>query len=217
MKKKCKDFKGNEFNSIKDMCKYWGISISLYYSRINSGWKLKDILTIPSKKSKNSKLSSKKCTDFKGNEFNSIKDMCDYYNISYDLYRSRIWRGWSQQDALSLVVYDRSSCVLKYEDHLGNKFPTIKSMCKHWGIKVTTYNGRIACGWSKEKALTFKEKIVGKNKCKECTDYLGNKYSSFTEMCNKYGIKYDTYLNRLHKGWSQKDALTKKTKKYKKK
>lgn len=210
MKKKCKDFKGNEFNSIKDMCDYYNVSIGLYYSRVASGWGLKDILTIPSKKPKNSKFKSKKCKDFKGNEFNSIKDMCNYYGISYDLYRNRIWRGWSQQDALSLVVYNRNSCNYKYEDHLGNKFPTIKAMCEHWGIKFHTYYGRIKCGWSKEKALTFKDKIVGKNRCIECTDHLGNKYTSFTEMCNKYGINYDTYLYRLNKGWSQKDALTKK-------
>lgn len=50
--------------------------------------------------------------------------------------------------------------------------------------------------------------------CKPCTDYLGNHYSSQEIMCEHYNIKPSTYLKRIARGATQKEALTKKVKPY---
>lgn len=34
---KVKDHVGNEFNSVEEMCKHYGVSKSTYYNRVNSG------------------------------------------------------------------------------------------------------------------------------------------------------------------------------------
>lgn len=38
-------------------------------------------------------------------------------------------------------------------------------------------------------------------------DYLGNSYSSISDMCKAYGVRYDTYRTRLNLGWSKEEAL----------
>ena len=43
---------------------------------------------------------------------------------------------------------------------------------------------------------------------KVATDHLGNEYLSVRAMCATYGIKYDTYKQRIKSGWTQEDALT---------
>lgn len=46
-------------------------------------------------------------------------------------------------------------------------------------------------------------------KSKECKDHLGNIYSSKADMCRFYKISVQVYNNRIAKGLSIKDALTK--------
>ena len=51
--KKCKDHKGNEFNSIVEMCDYWHISPYCYYLRTKKlKWDIKKALTTPSREKK---------------------------------------------------------------------------------------------------------------------------------------------------------------------
>ena len=47
--KPCVDHLGNHFDSIRDMCKYHGISDSVWQQRSKRRWELKDILTTPVK------------------------------------------------------------------------------------------------------------------------------------------------------------------------
>ena len=42
---------------------------------------------------------------------------------------------------------------------------------------------------------------------KVCTDHLGNKYRSFSDMCNAYNQKRTTVQQRLKKGYTLKEAL----------
>lgn len=48
---------------------------------------------------------------------------------------------------------------------------------------------------------------------KECTDHLGNKFSTVREMCDFYDIGESTYRWRLKKGWSLEQTLTSKSQK----
>ena len=43
----------------------------------------------------------------------------------------------------------------QYFDHLGNSYPSISVMCKHYGISIAAYTYRINNGWSKKNALTI--------------------------------------------------------------
>lgn len=51
--KKCKDHKGQEFNSIVEMCDYWHISPYCFYLRTKKlNWDVKKALTTPSREKK---------------------------------------------------------------------------------------------------------------------------------------------------------------------
>ena len=45
-------------------------------------------------------MNKKKVTDFEGNEFETVKDMCEYYELSYHTYLKRIKDGWDPKSAL---------------------------------------------------------------------------------------------------------------------
>ena len=92
------------------------------------------------------------------------------------------------------------------EDHLGNKFESVATMCRFWGIDRRTYQARIKLGWSVERALTTP---VGENeKGKTVTDHLGNEFKSIEAMCKFWNIKRNIYVKRIRRGWSVEDALT---------
>ena len=88
-------------------------------------------------------------------------------------------------------------------DHLGNKYNSITSMCKAYGVNKTTFKFRISQGASIEEALTgtFTQKRV-------CYDHLGNKYKSQAEMCKAYDISCPAFNYRLRNGWTVEEALT---------
>ena len=61
-------------------------------------------------------------------------------------------------------------------DHLGNKFESITSMCKHWGIGLRTFQYRMKQGLTLEQTLTTPIKDL------TVTDHLGNKFESKKAM-----------------------------------
>lgn len=145
----CKDHLGNNFSSIGDMIKHYGITRTVYGYRKKLGWSLKDILTTPSKE-------QEEIVDHLGNKYETMQEMASKYPCKTpDTYRSRINAGMSVEKALMTPitkrVYKKSrECF----DHLGNKYETLKSMCKHYGIEPNTYKARRKKGVPIEEALT---------------------------------------------------------------
>lgn len=95
--KPCADHEGNVYGSIKEMCKHWGIHPETFSRRIRVyNMSLKEALTNPVKAN-----GGIMCYDHLGNEFFSIKEMCEYYKVERKLYTYRISHGWSTEDALT--------------------------------------------------------------------------------------------------------------------
>lgn len=141
--------------------------------------------------------------DHLGNGFKTQNEMCKCWNINPTTFRYNISQGRSVEEALT--TKQETGCA----DHLGNKFASKNQMCKHYGIAMHTFSNRLDKGWSLEKALTTKRNGIDKKK-KECTDHLGNKFKSKTEMCEYYGVNIATLGSRLESGYSLEEALTKK-------
>lgn len=191
---KCKDFNGRVFDSVSEMCRYYGVSVSTYNNRIKNGWEQKKALM--------TKTNHKRETvsDGMGNIFKSISEMCRHYGIDRSVYNYRVRTGWSRQEALGIV--DRDNYVT---DHMGNKYKSINKMVQNYGIDINTYIQRVEAGWDKEKALT--EEPNNRVYTNGVSDHLGNKFKSLYDMCQYYGISEATYIQRLKLGWSQQDAL----------
>lgn len=80
-------------------------------------------------------------------------------------------------------------------------------MCSYWGITPWTYARRINKGWTLEKALTEPLCEMTQRAAKPCTDHLGNKFDSVTDMCRYHGVAISTFGNRRLKGASLEQAL----------
>lgn len=113
--KPVKDHLGNEFSSEKEMCEEWNIDYDNYRRRISTGWDMQKALEAPvnrykkthnrtHKSSSSPKHRKKYCVDHLGNIFNTEKEMCAAWNISWYTYRSRIIAGWVKEDALTTPV-----------------------------------------------------------------------------------------------------------------
>lgn len=189
---KCKDHLGNEFDSIKDMCKYWNISNNIYNSRKRYGWDLEKILTTPVKDKCNT------CIDHLGNEFKTEKDMCKCYGLHYSTYRFRKESNWDLEKILT------TPANLTVQDHLGNEFKTEKEMYEYWNITGNSYTSRKAKGWDLEKILT----TPVKSKSNTCTDHLGNEFKTEKEMYKYWNISVGVYSHRKKSGWDLDRILT---------
>ena len=142
-----------------------------------------------------------KTTDHLGNEYNSVNEMCQKYNINKNTYIRRISMGMDKEAALTLPVKPSQKTVF---DHLNNEYRSVSEMCRKYGIPRQSYEQRKNKGWNIEKILT----TPVKTKTAPCSDHLGNHYDSIKEMCEHYNITYKTYINRITNGWSLEETLT---------
>ena len=172
-----KDHLGNEFTSIEAMCKHYGISTKVYYYRVRSGWTKEMALT--------------------GCITNPV-------NKSYSNQGAKV--GKVPEYIVARVKINSNKA---YYDHLGNKFDSIDSMCEHWGISKSVYAARLRSGWDAAKALTVpvRTKAVRTTSKLVWIDHIGNKFSSFEDMCYQYGKEPQLVINRLSYGLSLGDAL----------
>jgi hypothetical protein len=82
-------------------------------------------------------------------------------------------------------------------------------MCRHYGIRTTTFDYRI-----EKRHMPLKEALTSKDMSMmstaiECTDHLGNRFESKVKMCDYWGMPRTIYFRRIRNGWTQEDALTK--------
>lgn len=191
------DHLGQAFDSEVEMCKAWNIGRGTFRERKRRGWDIEKCLTAPTK---NVHLKPVACVDHKGNKFPSKAAMYRHYGISKYLLGDRLARGWSLQDALETTeaIDPHKPCV----DHLGQEFPSVTEMLKHWNVGEVTYRERIRRGNTLEQALSPENHIY-----KPCTDHLGNEFPSVGELCQAYQISASTLWSRQNKGWSQKACL----------
>lgn len=64
--------------------------------------------------------------------------------------RNRLNKGIDPFTAVTMPMYRNTIS----KDHLGNIYPSIHAMCKHWGVRDSTFIHRIQKGMSIKKALT---------------------------------------------------------------
>lgn len=186
----CKDHLGNTYDSVKEMCKHYGINPTTYRSRIKAGKSVEEALTFKT-------FSRRYYTDHLGNIYGSIKDMAKAYGITEDALSHRLNKGLSVAEALTLKI--ERTC----QDHLGNEYENLTSMCNTYGISLVTFRGRIKRGYTLEKALTKEVSSVNI----ESIDYNGIKYNSIKDMCNAHNIRFYTFYKRINEGCTLEQAL----------
>lgn len=97
----CKDHLGNEYRSIKEMCLFWNIDRGIVYQRLRAGWSLERALTEQNLRVTGNSGRRRKCRDHLGNEYMSLKEMCNKYGIAESKFLNRLSHGWDLQKALT--------------------------------------------------------------------------------------------------------------------
>ena len=142
-------------------------------------------------------------TDHNGVEYPTMTAMAEAYGKNVTSVASRLKSGWTVEDALTKDIAKKSTEEVK--DHLGNVYMSKTEMAEAYGIALRTLELRLSSGLSLAGALT--QRVPKRYKLK-VEDHLGNKFQNVMEMCKFYGVKYDTYYQRLQRGWSKERALT---------
>lgn len=112
----------------------------------------------------NKRTRCEECKDHLGHTFSSIREMCEYWNISYQVYNSRIHREhWSVEKALTTPVAKNANQPVV--DPNGVWWESISKMCKAWKVNEKTYKARMATGkYEMLEALTMLPKNKGRSK-----------------------------------------------------
>ena len=148
--------------------------------------------------------------DYLGNEFETIKIMCNQYNITPAMYQYRLRHNWTLEDTL-LTPPSGTSKLRKseYRDHKGNEFRTQQEMCDFWKVSLYAFMDRKKTGKSLEECLTgsaFRDKFL------TSIDHKGNEFPTRKAMCDFWNVNEATYRARIRKGFSIEEALTSKPK-----
>ena len=107
-----KDHLGNEYETVHDMAsKYPCKTSETYRSRRKTGMSVEKALMTPVAKRDYQK--SRECFDYLGDRYETLKAMCDHYEIEPNTYKARRKRGKSVKDALTTPVERRKRKVGK--------------------------------------------------------------------------------------------------------
>ena len=101
-------------------------------------------------------MRTKPCVDYKGNHFDSFKEMAEAYGMPVPQLKVRLTLGWDLKTALTTPFRKCKSHKYhnEYIDHLGNKYKTLKSMLETYNTNIQLYTWRRRHGWSIMRALT---------------------------------------------------------------
>lgn len=183
---KVQDHLGNKFKSIREMALFHGKDPTKIAIYLKKGMTPKEALF-----HKNNQ-HYKPVKDHLGNYYINLREMCKAYNVlpATFKYRTKI-KGLSIKEALE-------DCV--FENNKGKRFKTYKALAEYYDIPYQ----QVINNNAKNKNLLEKSK---KNQYKTNIDHLGNKYSSFEEMCKNYKQNPSTVIKRLYRKIPLKNAL----------
>lgn len=131
------DHLGNKYESVRDICKAYGIEISYWYEKLRAGWAVEEIL--------NKKAVKTYIEDPDGNGFQSFEDMCRAHGIEGWRVREKLKVGISLREAL-----DKTIEINKEKSWIcprGNKYRSLKEMCKAYNIAEDTVYARRKHGY----------------------------------------------------------------------
>lgn len=190
--RKAVDHLGQEFVSISEMCRHWGLDEKVYWSRRRiMKWPLEKILTEQVRNPRDT-ANAVHATDHEGRTFRSISEMCRHWKIGLSTYRERRKRGWNVERALTGKETNINTDAVPCTDHLGNKYPSKNAMCRAYGITRYCYESRIGLGWTQADALTQRHVI----NAKPCQDHTGKQFPASVYMALYLGFPGYVFHNQ---------------------
>ena len=196
------DYEGNEFANVKEMCEHYGVAVSTFYSKLNCGYSLYEILN---------KVTTP-YIDHEGNEFKSLREMCRYWGMTTSTYYNKKKTGKSMSE-----IFKESSIIV---DKYGNRFKNPAEFCRYYKLRQSTYSYYV-----NTKNMTTDEivelielKIQRKHKLKSVVknnynilgtpiEFDGKYFLSISELCRTYNIKTNTFYKRRERGFTFAECI----------
>lgn len=180
MKKKTyQDHLGNSYFSKDALCKKYNISIASFNERIEKGYTLEEALTKPCK-------GKVIYTDFDGVKYTNLRVVAKKYNVNKDRISAFLKQDKTFKQALRLTIKEKEKNQkarekLRYKDHKGNRYTSLRKMCEAYGISRQLYLHRKKANWPLSKILETSPHAVRSN----------GEYN--VEVClKKHKVKYKT-------------------------
>lgn len=185
------DHLGNKFPTLTAMCVKWGIPREVYYGRREDGWSVEEALTTPVGDRGKCNITDPET----GYTYTTIAEAAAAAGIT----RAAMWRRIHRGRYPDLVFYGGNLSRTPSQDHLGREFPTIRAMCKAWGISFSRYTYRINHGWSIEQALTSPPGAQGNRRNSRAVTVNGVTYPTLRAACAATGVTISQIQDALYK------------------
>jgi hypothetical protein len=209
-------FRGKEYQSFsecyKDNLDIARISIPTFVKRVREGKSIEEALTSPKGRTLISHLGSHTVD---GVEYENLPSIARAYGLKESLVYRRYHRGLRgtelippklRKDYVPPEPKPKKESPWKIEVK-GVVYRSLREACRRLGIDVGTYTNRRAKGYSIEQSLGLEPIVRPPRKSGKIYDIDGEKYT-LTEVGKKFNINLMTFLRRLDKGMSAKEAAT---------
>lgn len=142
-----------------------------------------------------------KIKDHLGNEYRSINALCDAYGLTTNTFKSRMQRGLTLEQALTMGSRKCSKNKYEYNDEV---FSSLAALCDAYA--KTSYKNvynKLKCGWTLEQALND---LPNFRKSDENGEIIKSIYKyAIAHGVPKSGLQAVYY--RIRKGMSPADAI----------
>jgi transposase-like protein len=136
--------------------------------------------------------------------YSTITEAALAYDMRSDTLQRRLSSGWTPEQAVGLEPKVVTSKLAKPVVVDGVTYPSQTAACKAYGVDLTAVIGRLKRGWSAEEAygakprnpIHFRPIVVD-----------GISFSSVKEAAERFGVRSDTALARLKRGWNPEEAF----------
>lgn len=124
-----------------------------------------------------------------GNKFESVKEICKFYDIKENTFYQRRRRGFTIEECIFGRKPKVKSRSCKCTDYNGMQFNSIREMCEYHNVPYGIYMNR------KHRGHTLKECLDSSNIKQHTFIYKGEVRNSLKKLCKELDISYDTVLH----------------------
>lgn len=197
----CRDHKGNEYESMVEMARAYGMPANVLDNRLRKYGNIEKALTMPYQARPTPERQ--KCVDPNGKEWPCLTHMCRAWGVRLKQFKRKKAMGMTLEECLNGEPL-RPGIYRPVTDPKGRRFDSWIDLAAAWGVNINTLRSRVKHHhWPLEKALTTPQRF----EWRKITDPEGREFSSLTKFCKFWGVAKRTARKRLALGMEMKDVL----------
>jgi hypothetical protein len=194
---------GKRFYSLSEASRHYRLKDSTVSARMRAGWSIEQAVgLLPPPKPK----PHGKAVVVEGIRFPNLVAAANHYGVSSSLASDRLIKGWSNEEAFSIVprlAPTRYGTIIKVN---GLVFESVQAACKHFKVPYPTYKGRKKKGYTVKQALGLVE-VKRINPVARPIMVKTIQYPSLKKACQAYKLPHSRVQARLSAGWTINEAF----------